>query len=1047
MRKKKFLACLLSLAMALTLLPMTALADGATAGGTPAETTAQQVGTIAELTAAAAAGGEIQLTGDITLSETLKIAKNTTIDANSHTLTITPASGDAIDYAASGVGLTLKNGSVVLQASGTAGTDRGIYSAFDSCCLTLDHAAVQIKDFSGYGIYSFGKADACGLTMTGGSLNIQNCGTSSGEGGIDWEGGSMTFNSGTVDITGCGSTLFGALYSTAETTFGDGGTDPLTVNLENNPNATSVKNALVLSGGKNLTIRNNATVDIALSGHGVSSEGTTICRGINVGPGGSKITVDGTLNIHKGTTTAEAILGINGSADTVALLVNAGGTVNISGYQDAANVLPNVYVTMAGGSMNLGGNTAPAAGTLRLDADATLNEMLTVSANTTIDTNGSTLTVKPAAGETGISVGAATLTLAGKADAGALIVDGSNTTEGSPRGINCAGNLNIQSGTVTVENSYGYGIGGDAIGGVFKMTGGTLNVTDCGKGAEGGFIWSSTADDASCQFLAGTVNMTGCGSTGFGCIYAQCPVTFGDGTSALTVNLENNPNSTGVKNAIVLENGKNLTINKNAVVHITIAGKMDTCRAINIGKADSTVALNGGTLDISKDSACTATTVCGIRGSSGCMPKLTVTTDSILNVVGCTSKNALPGMIVTITGGSMNLGTDVDGKNVSTAAAAGATSITNGEDAVTLQKQSANAYSAAISKTPADSVYPYTYTAHVSSDGVYAWIPVSFVNFYDSNRTTLLGFCTAAGETTWGTAKTAAPDMTSHTNFNGWVNASGAALSDSAAATLAAPLNVYASYTSPSDSGGSSGGTTDIPDPTVPLANLPSALNSTDHFAYVQGYKDGTVRPNSNITRAEVATMFYRLLTTERRDEIFTAKNSYSDVPASAWCNKAVSSMTAGKYILGYRDGTFGPDRDITRAEFVSIAVRFMDAKEGTVKFTDVPANYWAHDAISTAVAYGWIDGYSDGTFRPGQPITRAEVMKIINTMLGRGTDAKGVLTGTRAWSDCSDSNAWYYYEVTEATNNHAYSGARPSETWKSLSIPYTYSIAKYENP
>jgi hypothetical protein len=469
------------------------------------------------------------------------------------------------------------------------------------------------------------------------------------------------------------------------------------------------------------------------------------------------------------------------------------------------------------------------------------------------------------------------------------------------------------------------------------------------------------------------------------------------------------------------------------------------------------VALNGGTLDISKDPACTAATVCGIRGSSDCTPKLTVTTDSILNVVGCTAQNALPGMIVTITGGSMNLGTDAAGKNVSTAEAAGATSITNGEDAVTLQKQSANAYSVAISKTPADSVYPYTYTAHVSGGGVYAWIPVSCVNFYDSDKTTLLGVCTAAGETTWGSAKTAAPDMTGHARFSGWVDANGAALSDTAAASLigirtftrffASPLNVYAAYTSSHSGGGSSSGGTTITDPTVPLADLPSDLNSTDHFAYVQGYTDGTVRPNADITRAEVATMFYRLLTAERRDEIFTAKNSYSDVSAAAWYNKAVSSMTVGKYILGYQDGTFGADRSITRAEFVSIAVRFMDAKEGAVNFTDVSAKYWAHDAISTAVAYGWIDGYSDGTFRPGQPITRAEVMKIINTMLGRGTDAKGVLTGLRAWSDCSDPDAWYYYEVTEATNGHAYSGARPSETWKSLSIQYVYDIAKYERP
>ena len=229
-------------------------------------------------------------------------------------------------------------------------------------------------------------------------------------------------------------------------------------------------------------------------------------------------------------------------------------------------------------------------------------------------------------------------------------------------------------------------------------------------------------------------------------------------------------------------------------------------------------------------------------------------------------------------------------------------------------------------------------------------------------------------------------------------------------------------------------------------ADTPSALNSTDHFKYVVGYADGTVRPNGNVTRAEVATMFYRLLTASRRDAIFTGNNSFSDVTSDLWYNKAVSSMAAGGYVTGYSDGSFGGNKAITRAEFVAIASRFMGAQSQTVSFTDVPTAYWAYQDISTAVYYGWIEGYSDSTFQPDQPITRAEVMTIINRILHRGVEADGVMTGFKEWPD-NDSSAWYYYEVIEATNDHEYTGTRPSEQWTSLTTDYTYDIAKYEKP
>ena len=233
----------------------------------------------------------------------------------------------------------------------------------------------------------------------------------------------------------------------------------------------------------------------------------------------------------------------------------------------------------------------------------------------------------------------------------------------------------------------------------------------------------------------------------------------------------------------------------------------------------------------------------------------------------------------------------------------------------------------------------------------------------------------------------------------------------------------------------------------IPDEDVPKDLNSTDHYVYILGYPDGTVQPNGNITRAEVTTAFYRLLTTETRDSIFTSsKAPYSDIAVSQWFNKAIASMSTGKYVMGYPDGSFGANKNITRAEFVAIAARFMNAKDGTVTFSDVSTTNWAYQYISTAVSYGWIEGYEDGTFRPNQPITRAEAMTIINRMLNRGVDANGLMEGFKDWPD-NVKNAWYYFDVLEATNDHEYTGARPVEQWTSLTSSYTYDIVKYERP
>ena len=216
--------------------------------------------------------------------------------------------------------------------------------------------------------------------------------------------------------------------------------------------------------------------------------------------------------------------------------------------------------------------------------------------------------------------------------------------------------------------------------------------------------------------------------------------------------------------------------------------------------------------------------------------------------------------------------------------------------------------------------------------------------------------------------------------------------------------------------------------------NAPADLNGDDHVAYVHGYTDGTVKPSSNVTRAETAMMLYRLLTESRRNEIQTASNSFSDVSADDWYNESVSTMANGKYITGYPDGTFGGNKNITRAEFVAMLVRFIGVQNENCCFTDVSRDHWAYGCIATATKAGWIGGYADGTFKPEQPITRAEAMTIINRVLNRGVNEKSELMNFRVWPD-NDPSAWYYYEVIEASNEHEYTGSRPSENWTSLRI------------
>ena len=223
-----------------------------------------------------------------------------------------------------------------------------------------------------------------------------------------------------------------------------------------------------------------------------------------------------------------------------------------------------------------------------------------------------------------------------------------------------------------------------------------------------------------------------------------------------------------------------------------------------------------------------------------------------------------------------------------------------------------------------------------------------------------------------------------------------------------------------------------------------AGLGTDDHIAYVYGYPDGTVRPNGTITRAEVTTIFYRLLTSARRGEIFTSENSFRDVNSSMWYNKAASSMAAGGYIQGYADGTFGANKPITRAEFVCLAARFATKTTGFASYTDVDNGHWAARSIAICASNGWVQGYEDGTFRPDQPITRAEAMTIINRMLGRGVSKGYVCKGAARFTD-NDPGSWYYYEILEATNDHEYHNARPFEQWIRATILRSYDMDKYE--
>lgn len=219
---------------------------------------------------------------------------------------------------------------------------------------------------------------------------------------------------------------------------------------------------------------------------------------------------------------------------------------------------------------------------------------------------------------------------------------------------------------------------------------------------------------------------------------------------------------------------------------------------------------------------------------------------------------------------------------------------------------------------------------------------------------------------------------------------------------------------------------------------VPDKLNGDDHFAYVVGYSDGTVRPNANISRAEVATIFFRLLKADIRDGNLTADNDFSDVSDGQWHNKAISTMAKLGIVKGRRADRFDPDASITRAEFAAICARFNTKPvENSSSFSDI-SGHWAENEIERAAAFGWISGYPDGTFHPDARITRAEAMTMINRVLCRMPQSESdLLDSMVTWPDNKPSD-WHYLAVQEATNSHDFDRqGEVGESWTKLtSVP-----------
>lgn len=227
-------------------------------------------------------------------------------------------------------------------------------------------------------------------------------------------------------------------------------------------------------------------------------------------------------------------------------------------------------------------------------------------------------------------------------------------------------------------------------------------------------------------------------------------------------------------------------------------------------------------------------------------------------------------------------------------------------------------------------------------------------------------------------------------------------------------------------------------DPAKPVG--PPALSDVDHYAYIVGYPDGMVHPEWQITRAETATIFFRMLTDESREDFWSQVNPYYDVLPEDWFNNAISTLTNAGILNGYPDGNFVPNGNITRAEFAAMAVRFFTDEQDEVEedaFPDI-ADHWANYEINLAYAKEIIEGYPDGTFKPDQEITRAEAVTIVNRVLERHPHKEHLLEDMIVWPDNMDTTMWYYEDIQEATNSHVFDRVYdedkvPYEIWTEL--------------
>lgn len=228
--------------------------------------------------------------------------------------------------------------------------------------------------------------------------------------------------------------------------------------------------------------------------------------------------------------------------------------------------------------------------------------------------------------------------------------------------------------------------------------------------------------------------------------------------------------------------------------------------------------------------------------------------------------------------------------------------------------------------------------------------------------------------------------------------------------------------------------------PGVTVKKAAPKLNTADHFAYVQGYPDGTVKPAGNITRAETAAILFRLMDDASRKTYYSTKSGFRDVASGSWYNTYVATLNNAGVITDSSNGCFRPNEAITRAELAAMLAKFSETTGAANYFNDVSAKYWAANAIAICAKLGWITGYPDGTFRPDKNVTRAELMAMINRATGRAPkSADAFLPGMKTWID-NTSDKWYYLDVQEATNSHSYT-VKGSETWTALTSDPNWSL------